>query len=169
MKNARSSKKAEAGPVDFSANRLPPPFGRSFPIGLDVEVCTFAALEHAWREGTEQFHREHVMPFLYEGAQFDPATPPAGAGDYPVFGRSARGFVLAQLHHKPAFGALRWTVDTPADLEFARQVLTRLADQPQFTWYDVLAVLEKEPELARINSEVQHKTMTEVDERGANP
>src|SRR5512133_4166659 len=26
-------------PADFSCNRLPPPFSRSFPIGLDVEAC----------------------------------------------------------------------------------------------------------------------------------
>src|SRR5512141_3008415 len=30
---------------DFAANRLPPPWNRTYPIGLDTEVCTFAALE----------------------------------------------------------------------------------------------------------------------------
>src|SRR5512141_2099228 len=54
---------------DFVANRLPPPFHRTFPIGLDVEVCTFAALERAWQEATEPFQREHVMPFIYEGTR----------------------------------------------------------------------------------------------------
>jgi len=32
---------------DFTCNRLPPPFTRSYPIGLDTEVCTFVALEKA--------------------------------------------------------------------------------------------------------------------------
>ena len=27
--------------VDFAANRLPPPHTRTYPIGLDTEVCTF--------------------------------------------------------------------------------------------------------------------------------
>ncbi|NPV57707.1 MAG: NTP transferase domain-containing protein, partial [Anaerolineae bacterium] len=36
--------------VDFCANRLPPPWTRSYPIGLDTEVVTMAALERAWRE-----------------------------------------------------------------------------------------------------------------------
>ncbi|MRS03688.1 acylneuraminate cytidylyltransferase, partial [bacterium] len=28
--------------ADFSCNRLPPPFQRTYPIGLDVEACTMA-------------------------------------------------------------------------------------------------------------------------------
>ena len=171
-------------PVDFAANRLPPPFGRSFPIGLDVEVCTFAALERAWREATETFQREHVMPFLYEGTQFrgiiargfdaeaanlepgrSSAAPLRPTRTSMSYGISPRGFGIAQLHNTPNYGNLRWTVDTPADLEFARQVFARLGDKADFKWQDVLDVLQKEPELAAINSEVRHKTMTEVDER----
>ena len=153
-------------PIDFAANRLPPPFGRSFPIGLDVEACTFAALQRAWQEATETFQREHVMPFLYEGTQFETsAAMSTPDGISAMYGVSARGFGIAQLQHVPDYGGLRWTVDTPADLEFARQVFARLGDKPQFTWQDVLTVLQQEPELARINAEVRHKTMTEVDER----
>ena len=59
---------------DFAANRLPPPWGRTYPIGLDVEACTFAALERAWQEATEPYQREHVMPYLYEGVNLQPAT-----------------------------------------------------------------------------------------------
>jgi len=47
--------------LDFAANRLPPPWGRTYPIGLDVEVCTFAALERAWKEATKPYQREHWM------------------------------------------------------------------------------------------------------------
>jgi len=54
------------GEYDFVANRLPPPFGRTYPIGLDTEVCTFVGLETAWNDAKETFHREHVMPYLYE-------------------------------------------------------------------------------------------------------
>ena len=49
-----------------SANRLPPPWKRTYPIGLDTEVCTFAALESAWKEAIQPHQREHVMPFFYE-------------------------------------------------------------------------------------------------------
>lgn len=145
--------------TDFACNRLPPPFSRSFPIGLDVEVCTFAALERAWKESAETFHREHVMPYLYEGTHLVPRTPQIAEGISP------RGFCIAQLHHAPNYGSLRWTVDTPEDLAFIREVFARLSDKPEFTWYDVLQVVETEPELTQINAAVRHKTMTEVDHR----
>jgi spore coat polysaccharide biosynthesis protein SpsF len=146
-------------PVDFSCNRLPPPFGRSFPIGLDVEVCTFAALARAWKESTETFHREHVMPFLYEGAHLALRTPHIAEGTSP------RGFRIAQLHHQPDYGSLRWTVDTPEDLAFIREIFAHLDGKPDFTWYDVLSIIQKEPELAEINAGIRHKTMTETDHR----
>ncbi len=147
------------GGYDLVANRLPPPFGRSFPIGLDVEACTFAALEHAWKEATQPFQREHVMPFLYEGL-----TLP-GLDRLLAAGISPRGFRVAQLNHIPAYGNLRWTVDTPEDLDFMRQVFARLSAEPEFTWYDVLRLVQTQPELANINAQVRHKTMTDVDER----
>jgi spore coat polysaccharide biosynthesis protein SpsF len=144
---------------DFSCNRLPPPFSRSFPIGLDVEACTFAAIERAWKESTETFHREHVMPYLYEGTHLTPVTP------HLTHGTSPRNFRIAQLHHQPDYGPLRWTVDTPEDLIFIREIFARLKDKTNFTWYDVLEIVQKEPQLAEINAGIRHKTMKEVDER----
>jgi len=54
------------GPFDFAANRLPPPFHRTYPIGLDVEVCSASVLDYAWKHATEKHQREHVMPYLYD-------------------------------------------------------------------------------------------------------
>ena len=150
--------------ADFACNRLPPPFTRTFPIGLDVEVCTFAALERAWRESTETFHREHVMPFLYEGVTLSPAKLITNHCSLSV-GISPRNFRIAQLHHQPDYGALRWTVDTPEDLTFMREIFARLGNKTDFTWYDVLEIVQKEQELSQINAAVRHKTMTDVDER----
>jgi spore coat polysaccharide biosynthesis protein SpsF len=156
----------ESASVDFSCNRLPPPFTRSFPIGLDVEVCTFAALERAWKESTQTFHREHVMPFLYEGTAFERNTQYAPDSAFCVLrGLSQQNFAIAQLHHNPDYGSLRWTVDTPEDLAFIREIFARLGGRADFTWYDVLEIVQKNPELAKINAEIRHKTMTETDHR----
>jgi spore coat polysaccharide biosynthesis protein SpsF len=130
--------------VDFAANRLPPPFKRTYPIGLDTEVCTFAALERAWKEARAPYEREHVMPYLYE-----------------VAGR----FKIIRVDYDKDYGDRRWTVDTPEDLELVRQVFARLGDKKNFTWLDVLAIFEREPELAQINGQIQHKTFLDVDER----
>ena len=61
-----------------------------------------AALTAAWREATAPYHREHVLPFLYENPD---------------------RFRVHLLRHEPSFGHLRWTVDEAADLELVRQIL----------------------------------------------
>ncbi len=142
------------GNFDFVANRLPPPMGRTFPIGLDTEVCTFAALSKAWKEAREKHQREHVMPYLYEDTKLNTDKPLLHSGISP------RGFKIALVNHLLDYGSLRWTVDTPEDLVFIREIFARF-DHDDFGWKDILALLEKEPELAKINAAVHHKTLME--------
>jgi spore coat polysaccharide biosynthesis protein SpsF len=131
-------------PYDFAANRLPPPWGRTYPIGLDTEVCTFQALETAWREAKEPHQREHVMPYFYDHQE---------------------RFRILLVNHDKDFGAMRWTVDTPEDLELVRQVYARFSPRTDFSWLEVLDLFHKEPELARINAGVRHKSYDEIDDR----
>jgi spore coat polysaccharide biosynthesis protein SpsF len=145
--------------ADFTCNRLPPPFHRTYPIGLDVEVCTFTALEKAWKESTEIAHREHVMPYFYEGVELSVIHRQLSLGTSP------RGFRVALLHHTTDFGDYRWTVDTPEDLEFVRQVYNRFDGRDDFTWKEVLDLVHDEPELTKINAGVHHKTLKDIDER----
>ena len=112
--------------VDFSATRLPPPFHRTYPIGLDVEVSTFSALKRAWREAAQPAEREHVFPYLYDQT-----------------GR----FNLKILNHDPDFGSLRWTVDTAEDLELIRRIYSHLLPREDFGWEEVLDLVDSQPEL----------------------
>ncbi|MCX6057536.1 MAG: glycosyltransferase family protein [Chloroflexi bacterium] len=147
--------------VDFAANRLPPPRTRTYPIGLDVEACTFKVLKKAWKEAKEPQHREHVMPFFYEGVKLITENQSMQTG------LSPRGFNIAILQHITDFGDYRWTVDTPEDLEFMREVYSRFAGRDDFTWKEVLDLVHDEPQLMEINAGVQHKTFKDVDERAA--
>ncbi|MEA3349765.1 MAG: glycosyltransferase family protein [Chloroflexota bacterium] len=147
----------------FVTNRLPPPWGRTYPIGLDVEVFRFESLARAWSEATEKYQREHVTPYFYEGVpvedlQFAPHLIPAGTGTSP------RGFEIALLHHQTDLGHHRWTVDTAEDLQLVREIVSRFPDDT-FTWLDILSLFEREPELAQINARVQHKSHRDVDKR----
>jgi len=126
---------------DFTANRLPPPWHRTYPIGLDVEACTFQALERAWKEADQPHQREHVMPYLYE-----------------VEGR----FRVKVIDHDPDYGNLRWTVDTKEDLQVVRQIFARFPGRDDFTWLEVLELFQKEPQLALLNQQVRHKDYREV-------
>jgi spore coat polysaccharide biosynthesis protein SpsF len=130
--------------ADFACNRLPPPMTRTYPIGLDVEACTFTALQHAWNEAIEKHEREHVLPYLY-------AVP----------GR----FKVVQLNHSTDLGKMRWTLDTPEDLKLLEQVYARFSGRNEFSWLDVLELFEKEPQLAEINNQVQHKSYLDFEKK----
>jgi spore coat polysaccharide biosynthesis protein SpsF len=145
--------------ADFVCNRLPPPWPRTYPIGLDVEVCTFAALQKAWREAKEPQQREHAMPYLYEGVELSAISRQLSAGTSP------RGFRIALLNHTSDFGDYRWTIDTPEDLEFMRQVYRRFDGRDDFSWTEVLDVVHKDPDLMKINSAIKHKTLNDIDKR----
>jgi spore coat polysaccharide biosynthesis protein SpsF len=147
--------------VDFAANRLPPPFRRTYPIGLDIEICTFQALERAWREADQPYQREHVMPYFYEDANLEKLSPTLSQGT------TGRGFRVLLLDHVPDLGSLRWTVDTPADLEFMRQVYAQFGGVDEFSWLEVLSLVQQHPEICGINSAERHKSLHEIDERGA--
>jgi spore coat polysaccharide biosynthesis protein SpsF len=144
---------------DFAANRLPPPWKRTYPIGLDTEVCTFAVLERAWKEAKEPQHREHAMPYLYEGVELTTVNRQLQTG------LSPRGYNIALLHNPTDFGDYRWTVDTPEDLEFIQQVYSRFNGRDDFSWKEVLDLVHDNPELMKINSGVKHKTLKDFDER----
>ena len=144
---------------DFVCNRLPPPWTRTYPIGLDVEASTFKVLKKAWKEAKEPQHREHAMPYFYEGVRLTTVSRQLQTG------LSPRGFNIALLHHTTDFGDYRWTVDTPEDLEFMREVYSRFDGRDDFTWREVLDVVHDNPELMKINAGVQHKTLKDIDER----
>ncbi len=130
--------------ADFAANRLPPPYQRTYPIGLDVEVVTFKALEAAWNRAGKPYEREHVMPFIY-----DPQN----------------NFKIVLLDAEENYCNQRWTVDTAEDLEFVREVVKILDCSLDFTWWDVLKTLEMHPYLSALNMGVAHKSYYDVDHR----
>lgn len=132
------------GKADFATNRLPPPWKRTYPIGLDTEVCTFEALERAWREAERPVELEHVMPYLYTEE-----------------GR----FRIVVLEYEVDYGHYRWTVDTREDLELVRKVYDHFDGFDNFSWLDVVNLFERHPELILVNADVNHKTLHDVDER----
>jgi spore coat polysaccharide biosynthesis protein SpsF len=131
-------------PLDFAANRLPPPFTRTIPIGLDAEYCTFKALEYAWKVADEKHQREHVMPYFYEHPE---------------------KFNILHITQEPNYGHFRWTVDTPEDLELLRMIAAYFTGRDDFSWLEVLEVVQAHPELAEINLDTKHKDYREIDER----
>ena len=126
-------------PVAFATNRLP--WDRSYPIGLDVEVCSKEALDTAWREAELSHQREHVMPFIYENPE---------------------RFSILELRSETNYGNMRWTVDTKADLDLVREIIKRLGGREDFTWMEILALFESDPVLKQMNSDIRQKGHLDV-------
>jgi spore coat polysaccharide biosynthesis protein SpsF len=157
---ADSSPAMEAGGApDLVANRLPPPWKRTYPIGLDTEVCSFGALERTWHEATSAADREHVMPYMYSGLKLVTRAERISTG------KSQHGFRVALLDHTEDLGSYRWTVDTAEDLEFVRKVYSYFSGHSDFSWLDVLELLKSHPELPGINAGIRHKTLQDIDDR----
>ncbi len=120
--------------ADYANNTSP----RTYPRGLDTEVFTFTGLERAWREAVKPYEREHVTPYFYEHPELFRVAFTRGERDY---------------------SAHRWTLDTPEDLELIRAIYARLDNRDDFGWREVLAVTEREPELAALNSHIVQKSL----------
>jgi len=132
------------GEYDFAANRLPPPAQRTSPIGMDTEVCSFAALTQAWQNATQPYEREHVMPYLYD-------TP----------GR----FRVKVVENEPSLGHLRFTIDTEEDLQVARAIYAAFDNRDDFSLPELLEQNELHPQWQASLASVRHKSLTEVDAR----
>ena len=122
--------------ADYASNVFP----RTYPRGLDTEVFSFDALDRAWREAREAHQREHVTPYLYEHPQIFKLASLSGAADYSRY---------------------RWTLDTREDLELLRAIYSRFHGRDDFSWQEVLRLMEREPELAELNSQVLQKSVRE--------
>lgn len=108
-----------------------------YPRGLDVEIFSREALEEAAAEATSPRDREHVTPYLI-------ARPERWK---PFFSKCEENL-----------SAVRWTVDTAEDFEFARLMIESLyPSNPRYSWRDALALYRAHPEWAKINAHVRQK------------
>lgn len=140
----RTVRAFQASEVDFAANRLPPPWQRTTPIGMDTEVVSFAALHKAWGEADQKHQREHVMPYFYEDAD---------------------RFNVLVVEHDPNLGHLRLTVDTQEDLALVRKIYAAFNNQDLFSLQEIVELLQHHPDWQAINAAISHKGYLDVDRR----
>ncbi|NQU58972.1 MAG: glycosyltransferase family protein [Rhodospirillales bacterium] len=116
---------------DFATNNAPP----SWPHGLDCEAFSAALLAEAATKARAPYEREHVSPWMRNN------------NDAVKVGNVAATQAGLSRH--------RWTLDTPADYTFFRQLFERMPGGAEAFGYRVpLAIVEADPSLAAINSAV---------------
>lgn len=120
--------------VDYASNFIP---RRTFPRGLDTEVFSFNALEKSWNEDNNPAFREHVTQYILHNPE---------------------KFRITGIMNECDLSRLRWTVDTKEDFRFVTEVYSFFGNN-HFSWYDVLNLIDKKPELKDINTHIQQKTV----------
>ncbi|HEU5291370.1 MAG TPA: glycosyltransferase family protein [Cyclobacteriaceae bacterium] len=121
--------------LDFAYNNKPP----SFAEGLDTEIFSFQALSRANKESNDPFEKEHVTQFFY---------------------RNPEKFKQKNLLSPVDFSHLRWTIDTLEDMAMAKAVYEALYKPGKiFHAKEILALIEKHPEIAQINQSVKRSDM----------
>jgi spore coat polysaccharide biosynthesis protein SpsF len=113
------------------------------PLGIGGEAVRAETLWAADREATAAADREHVLPFVY-------ARP--------------ERFAIGSLTSPPAWRHPRYTVDTEADLAFARAVAARLPGrEPPAHLAALEAILADNPELALVNATITQRGHQEAE------
>lgn len=114
--------------ADYLSNTTP----QTYPDGLDIEVCSFKALERASQETNKPFDREHVTPYLREPGRFETAS----------------------MQHSHDLSTLRWTVDEPADFAVIEKVFQYFYPRTDFAWGEVLNLQYQRPDIFSDNQKI---------------
>ena len=123
--------------ADYSCTNYKSKF---LPIGLDVGVISFQALEMAYRDAKEVYNREHVTSYFYENPNIFKIT----------------GIEISK-HLKG--DDIRLTLDTKEDMELITKIFEKLYKPGRiFGAKEMLDLLKIEPELKKINSHIIQKT-----------
>lgn len=118
------------GNYDYVSNVITP----TFPDGLDTEVFSFRTLEKTWHEARLPSEREHVTAYIVKHPD-----------KFRQFNVKREGEDLS---------GMRWTVDTQRDLEFVKEIFRRVNGRSIFRMEDVIDVLNKKPDLLKINANI---------------
>lgn len=113
---------------ELVTNIFPP----TFPDGLDLEVYPARTLERLDREIHDPLHREWFPTYVMKRPE---------------------GFRIRNIARRPSLKHLRWTVDFPEDIELARRIFRALGRGGRtFGYEEILALVERRPELREINA-----------------
>ncbi len=119
---------------DYSSNTL----DRTFPRGLDTEALYMDALARTSRLAESNPAREHVTYFIHT--------------ERPDL------FILQSVTDEHDHSGLRWTVDTPEDIQLVRAIYEALGLSDRLCSYlELLDFVRSHPEVQAINAHIEQK------------
>lgn len=115
--------------VDYMSNCLNP----TYPDGVDVEIFTFKALEHAFKNVTLKSDQEHVTPYIWRNSDL----------------REGKIFKGHSFENKINQSQYRLTIDTIEDFEVVGLLISKLGISESFNKY--CQFLDQNKEVKEIN------------------
>lgn len=106
--------------------------GIGYPDGIvETAVCSFTALEKAWREARLASEREHVTAYIWKNPQI---------------------FRIATVENEKDLSHMRLVVDHKEDFQLVTEIFQSLYKEGEiFHLNDILDLLSKRPELLELN------------------
>jgi spore coat polysaccharide biosynthesis protein SpsF len=109
----------------------------TFPLGMHIEIFSLSAIKRALDESIADDEHEHVTAYIY---------------------RNKKIFNVLNVRNEQDFSQYRWTIDYPEDFTFVEEIYKRFGiNDSSFGMHDIVRLLEKEPELMKINSYYKKK------------
>jgi spore coat polysaccharide biosynthesis protein SpsF len=114
---------------DYVSNNIIP----TYPDGLDVEVCSYEALEKSYLNAKLDYEKEHIFQYIKNNDKFSKYN----------------------YKSKYDFSHLRFTIDEEKDFILIKKILENLyLENKYFTYLDVVSYMSKNPLLFNINSDI---------------
>ena len=121
----KAIKKMKTGKFDCVTTSLL----QTFPKGIHVEILSMDILKKSWKNSSIQYEREYVTPYIYN---------------------NSNKFKIYNLVNAKNLSHISFTVDKNDDLKLVRKIISKIQKRP-ILMKDILRLLEKEPELLKIN------------------
>jgi spore coat polysaccharide biosynthesis protein SpsF len=121
----KAIKKMKTGKFDCVTTSLL----QTFPKGIHVEVLSMDILQKSWKNSSIPYEREYVTPYIYN---------------------NSNKFKIYNLVNPKNLSHISFTIDKNNDLKLVRKIISKIQKRP-ILMKDVLRLLEKEPELLKIN------------------
>lgn len=123
--------------AEYASNINPP----TYPDGLDVEVFSAKTLESAQINAREPFDREHVTPYIRNGA-----------------------FTSSTLIREDDLSKFRLTLDQVEDLQLLRDTFEHFSPDIYFNFEKAVNYLCENPKVLNINKEIKRNKGTTIGE-----
>lgn len=116
-------------------------YREGLPLGMAVEIFTYAALKQAYENAGDAQCLEHVTPYLYKNPDLFQAMR------VPCIGEN--------------YSHLRWTMDTEQDKALITDIYETLYDgNHYFSFEDILKEYASHPQWMHMNESVEQKKVT---------